>query len=131
MNCPEDLVYTKEHEWARVDRQKKVATIGITEYAQEKLGDVVYVELPSEGKVIKKENPFGSVESVKAVSDLFAPLDGMVLKINDALADAPETVNEDPYGKAWMIEVQVTDMKQVDQLMSADDYKKHIAALEE
>jgi glycine cleavage system H protein len=126
MDTPEDLRYTREHEWARIDEKKMVATIGVTDFAQEQLGDVVYVELPEEGAEIKKEQPFGSVESVKAVSDLFAPISGEVVAVNDALADAPEMVNEDPYGEAWMIRVKFNDLGDFENLMDAKAYKKFL-----
>ena len=131
MEFPEDLRYTKEHEWARIDVKKKIVTIGVTDYAQEKLGDVVYVELPEEGDQVQAEEPFGSVESVKAVSDLFAPLSGTVIEVNDALVDSPEAVNEDPYGEAWMIRVQLSDATEIEELMDVEEYKKFVAAQEE
>jgi glycine cleavage system H protein len=131
MDFPDDLRYTKEHEWARVDKKKMIATIGITDFAQEQLGDVVYVELPEEGDEIQKEDPFGSVESVKAVSDLFAPISGTVVEVNDSLVEAPETVNEDAYGEAWMIRVKISDIADFETLMDAAAYKKFIESQEE
>ena len=131
MDFPEELKYTREHEWTRVEKDKGVVTIGVTDYAQDKLGDVVYVELPEEGSEIEGEQPFGSVESVKAVSDLFAPISGTVLETNDALLDSPEAVNEDPYGEAWMIRVQPTNVADLKKLMSSEEYKQYIAAQEE
>jgi glycine cleavage system H protein len=131
MEFPDDLRYTREHEWARVDLENKIATIGITEYAQEKLGDVVHVELPDEGADLMVEEPFGSVESVKAVSDLFAPVSGKVTEVNDDLVDSPEMVNEDPYGEAWFVKVKITDLTSLETLMDAGAYKKFVEAKEE
>jgi glycine cleavage system H protein len=121
MNIPEDLKYTKEHEWARKDGD--VVVIGITDHAQEQLGDIVFVELPEPGAQITKEETFGTVESVKAVSDLFAPISGEVTESNEALADKPEVVNSDPYGEAWMVKVKPADAAEVDGLLSAADYE--------
>ncbi len=104
---PEELRYTKEHEWARVDG--KIATIGITRFAVESLGDITQVDLPKEGEVVKKDAVFGTVESVKAVSDLFAPVSGKVVKVNDPLHDSPEYINEDCYDEGWMIQVELSD----------------------
>ena len=107
MEFPEGLLYSKEHEWVLVEGNS--ATIGITEFAQEELGDVVYVELPEVGEKIVKDDPFGAVESVKAVSDIYAPVSGTVLEINDVLPDSPETINDDTYGDGWMIRVEMND----------------------
>ena len=131
MEIPDDLRYTREHEWVRIDLKQKTATIGITEYAADKMGDVVHVDLPEEGAEVAKEEPFGSVESVKAVSDLFAPVSGKVTEINDDLLDSPEMVNEDPFGEAWMVKVKITDMAGVDSLMDAAAYKKFVESQEE
>jgi glycine cleavage system H protein len=124
MDFPEGLKYSKEHEWVLVEDD--VAIIGITEFAQGELGDIVFVELPEVGEKISKDDPFGSLESVKAVSDIFAPISGTVVEINDALPDSPETINEDPYGDGWMIKVQMTDMDELKDLMSPDDYAEFI-----
>jgi glycine cleavage system H protein len=124
MDIPEGLKYSKEHEWVLVESD--VAIIGITEYAQDELGDIVYVELPQVGEKISKDDPFGSVESVKAVSDIFAPISGSVLEVNDTLPDSPETINEDPYGDGWMIKVQMTDKDELKDLMSSEDYTEYI-----
>jgi glycine cleavage system H protein len=124
MDFPEGLKYSKEHEWVLVEDD--VAIIGITEFAQGELGDIVFVELPEVGEKISKDDPFGSLESVKAVSDIFAPISGTVVEINDALPDSPETINEDPYGDGWMIKVQMTDMNELKDLMSPDDYAEFI-----
>ena len=119
---PQNLKYTKEHEWAR--REGKSVVVGITAHAQEELGDVVYVELPKVGSTISAGTPFGVIESTKAVSELFAPISGKVAKVNDSLTNSPQTVNEDPYGAGWLIEVEPADGQQIDQLMSAADYEK-------
>jgi glycine cleavage system H protein len=124
MNFPEDLKYTRDHEWARVKGSR--VTIGITDFAQDQLGDVVYVELPDLGDVVKKGEAFGVVESTKAVSDLFAPVSGKVVEVNDPLADAPETVNEDPYEEGWMIVVEVADPKDLGDLLDAPAYQKFV-----
>jgi glycine cleavage system H protein len=122
---PEDLKYTKEHEWARVSGGK--ITVGITAFAQEQLGDVVYVELPKVGDAIRKGEPFGVVESTKAVSELFAPVSGKVVEINGPLVDHPETVNSDPYQGGWMIRVEGADPKDIAALMDAPAYTKFVA----
>lgn len=119
MNLPEDLQYTKSHEWVR--REGDVATVGITEHAQDELGDVVFVDLPEQGATFVAGESFGSVESVKAVSDLYTPVGGEVVEINSALEDSPEKVNEDPYGEGWIIKVRVSEEGE---LLSAADYQK-------
>jgi len=129
MNIPADLLYTKEHEWLLVDGD--VATIGITDYAQQELGDVVYVELPEEGHELEPEDEFGSVESVKAVSEIYSPVSGVVKEVNTELDDNPELVNEDPYGDAWMIRVVLSDKSQLEDLMTADQYQEYISEEEE
>ena len=124
MEFPDGLKYTKEHEWVLVEDH--IATVGITEYAQHELGDIVYVELPEVGEKIVKDDPFGAVESVKAVSDIYAPISGTVLEINDALPESPETVNEDPYGDGWMIKVEMSDMDELKDLMNAEEYAEYV-----
>lgn len=126
MNYPENLKYTKEHEWAKFDGN--TATIGITHHAQSALGDVVYVELPAVGKVLKKGETFGVVESIKAVSDLYAPVSGKVIAINDAVKDNPSQINLDPQGKAWLIKLELTESAPAD-LMGAGDYQKFVESL--
>ena len=121
---PPNLKYTKEHEWTRKEGSRVV--VGITFHAQEELGDVVYVELPKLGSSITAGSPFGVIESTKAVSELFAPVSGKVAKVNEALTAAPQTVNEDPYGAGWLIEVEPTDPGQVDKLLDAAAYQKLI-----
>ena len=120
-NVPEDLHYSKDHEWVRVDGGE--AIIGITDYAQNSLGDVVYVELPKAGDEFAANEAFGSVESVKAVSEVFSPVTGTVAKINESLADEPETVNTDPYGAGWMIRVKMSNASEVDSLLTAAEYE--------
>jgi glycine cleavage system H protein len=119
-NIPEDLKYTKDHEWVSVDGD--TATIGITDYAQHALGDVVYVELPNTGESFDAHDVFGSVESVKAVSEIFTPIGGEVLEINEDLNDTPEVVNDDPYGDAWLAKVKIDDPSEIDELLSAEEY---------
>ena len=121
-NVPAELKYTREHEWAKVEGDR--ARIGITAFAQEQLGDVVFVELPKVGAKVTAMKTFGVVESVKAVSDLFAPVSGEVVEVNDALPKSPELVNSDPYGRGWMLVIRMSDPKDVDSLMSAADYQK-------
>ena len=120
-NVPEDLHYSKDHEWVRVEGDQ--AVIGITDYAQNSLGDVVYVELPKSGEEFATNESFGSVESVKAVSEVFTPVSGAVVKINDSLADEPEKVNSDPYGEGWMIQVRMANPGEVDSLLTAAEYE--------
>ena len=124
MNYPDDLKYTKEHEWCRVKGNRVV--VGITDHAQDALGDIVYVELPEVGDPVKKGEAFGVVESTKAVSELFSPVTGKVVEVNDPLSDAPETINEDPYEEGWMIQVEVSDFKELDTLLDAAAYQKFI-----
>ena len=124
MNVPEDLKYTKDHEWIKVDGD--TATIGITDFAQSELGDIVYVEIETEGETLDKEEVFGSVEAVKTVSDLFMPVSAEIIEFNEELESAPEAVNEDPYGKGWMIKVKMSDTSELDDLLSADAYKELI-----
>ncbi len=125
MDFPDNLKYSKEHEWV-IMVEDNVALIGITEYAQSELGDVVYVELPEVGEKIAKDDPFGSVESVKAVSDLFAPVSGTVIEVNNSLSDNPELVNEDSYGDGWMIKVQMSDKEELKDLLAPDEYGEYV-----
>jgi glycine cleavage system H protein len=123
---PDNLRYTKDHEWIRVDGD--VATVGITDHAQEELGDIVFVELPKVGAQLEQSASFGSVESVKAVSDIYSPAAGEVTEINGALAEAPEKVNADPYGEGWIMKLRLKDAAQVSSLMSAADYTQYVGA---
>lgn len=125
MNFPANLRYTKEHEWIRLDGN--VATIGITDYAQRELGDIVYVEVETVGKALKAGEIFGTVEAVKTVSDLFLPVDGTITELNAGLANSPETVNNDPYGEGWMIKMTVNNPADVEALMDAAAYDAQVA----
>ncbi|HEU5056888.1 MAG TPA: glycine cleavage system protein GcvH [Kofleriaceae bacterium] len=127
-DIPDDLRYSKEHEWARVRGTR--AQVGITRFAVEQLGDVTQLELPKEGEAVVKDEVFGTVESVKAVSDLFAPVSGKVAQVNSALHDKPETINEDPYQGGWLIEIEMSEPAQADALLSAADYRKLLAEQE-
>jgi len=122
MNFPENLKYTKEHEWISVDGD--IATVGVTEFAQSELGDIVFVEIETEGESLDKDEVFGTIEAVKTVSDLFMPLSGEIVEINEGLEDAPESVNESPYEDGWMIKIKISDASEVDGLMDASSYKE-------
>ncbi|BDW92905.1 MULTISPECIES: glycine cleavage system protein GcvH [Flagellimonas] len=126
MNIPSELKYTKDHEWVKIDGD--IATVGITDFAQSELGDIVYVEVETLDETLDKEEVFGTVEAVKTVSDLFLPLSGEIVEFNEALEDEPEKVNTDPYGDGWMIKIKMSDASEVEGLMSADDYKSLIGA---
>ena len=125
MNFPAELKYTKEHEWIKLEGD--IATVGITDFAQSELGDIVYVEIETVGQTLAQDEIFGSVEAVKTVSDLFLPIAGEVLEVNTALNDTPELVNSDPFGAGWMIKMKVANMADVDALMDVDTYKAHTA----
>ena len=125
MNVPADLKYTKDHEWVKVDGD--TITIGITDFAQGELGDIVYIEIETEGESLDKEEVFGTVEAVKTVSDLFMPISGEVIEFNENLEANPEVVNSDPYGEGWMIKVKVSDTSELEELLSAEDYQNEIA----
>jgi glycine cleavage system H protein len=120
MNIPSNLKYTKDHEWIKVEGD--VATVGITDFAQGELGDIVYVEIETIGETLGQEEVFGTVEAVKTVSDLFMPVSGEVLELNEGLGDAPESVNQDPYGKGWMIKIKLNNPSEVDGLLTAEQY---------
>ena len=126
MNIPADLKYTQDHEWVRVEGD--VAVVGVTDFAQGELGDVVFVEIETEGETLDKGETFGTVEAVKTVSDLFMPVGGEVAEFNEELADEPELVNKDPYGKGWMIKINIADSAELNELLSAEDYQKMIEA---
>lgn len=122
MNIPQDLKYTKDHEWIKVEGD--TATIGITDFAQGELGDIVYVEVETVDETLDKEEVFGTVEAVKTVSDLYLPLSGEIIEFNESLEDEPEKVNSDPYGEGWMIKIKFADKSQLEDLLSAEDYKE-------
>lgn len=126
MSFPADLRYTHDHEWLKA--QGTAWRVGITQFAVDQLGDITLVDLPKEGDLVTKGQRFGTVESVKSVSDLYAPVSGRVIAVNASLKDAPEQVNAEPYGGGWMIDVEPTEASEIDELMSADDYTKHVAA---
>jgi glycine cleavage system H protein len=126
MNIPSDLKYTKDHEWIKIEGD--TATVGITDFAQGELGDIVYVEVETLDETLDIEEIFGTVEAVKTVSDLFLPLSGEIVAFNDGLEDEPEKVNSDPYGDGWMIKIKFSDASEIDNLLSADDYKALIGA---
>ncbi|WP_019670723.1 glycine cleavage system protein GcvH [Eudoraea adriatica] len=124
MNIPSDLKYTKDHEWIRIEGD--IATVGITDFAQGELGDIVYVEVETLDETLDRDEVFGTVEAVKTVSDLFLPLSGEIIELNELLEDEPEKVNSDPYGDGWMIKVKINDASEIDSLMSEADYKELI-----
>ena len=121
MNIPEELKYTKDHEWIRIDGE--ILTIGITDFAQSELGDIVYVEVDTLDEILEAEAVFGTVEAVKTVSDLFLPVSGEIIEFNEALEDAPEQVNQDPYGAGWMVKVKCSDLSEIESLLDATAYK--------
>jgi len=126
MNIPSDLKYTKDHEWVKIEDD--TATIGITDFAQSELGDIVYVEVETVDETLDAEEVFGTVEAVKTVSDLFLPLSGEITEFNESLEDEPEKVNSDPYGEGWMIKMKFSDASQIEDLLSAEDYKALVGA---
>ncbi len=125
MEFPSGLKYSKEHEWVAIEGS--VATVGITDYAQDQLGEIVYIELPAVGDKISKDDPFGVVESVKAVSDIFAPISGTVVEVNEDLPESPEAVNEDPFGDGWLIKVKIADQAELADLMDSEEYEELVA----
>jgi glycine cleavage system H protein len=127
-DIPSDLLYTEDHEYVKTTGDADVVTIGITDYAQGELGDVVYVELPKVGSTLAQGHSFGVIESTKAVSELYAPVNGKVVKVNEELTNAPQTVNQDPYGQGWMIEVEPSDPKQLDALLDVAAYEQLVAS---
>lgn len=126
MNFPENLKYTKDHEWVSVDGD--VVTVGITEFAQKELGDIVYVEVETLDQTLEKDEVFGTVEAVKTVSDLFLPVTGEIIEFNDSLESEPEKVNNDPYGEGWMVKVKISDASQLDELLDSNSYKELVGA---
>jgi len=125
MEAPPGLKYSREHEWVAMENE--VATVGITDHAQEQLGEIVYIELPAVGEKVSKDDPFGVIESVKAVSDIYAPVSGTVIEINEDLPESPEMVNEDCYGDGWLIKVKISDATDFDDLMDASEYEEMVA----
>jgi len=125
MNFPKDVKYTKDHEWARVDG--KVAVVGITDFAQEKLGSIVFVELPPRGKSVKKGETVVTVDSVKAVAEVYSPLSGQVEEANESLKDSPEIINQDPYGQGWMVKIKISDPGELGNLMTPEAYRAFVA----
>lgn len=121
MNYPEDLQYSQEHEWLKLDGN--IAKLGISDYAQDQLGDIVYLELPELNKEYQAGEVFGVVESTKSVSDLYMPVGGKIIEVNEALIDKPEKINEDPYGEAWMVKIEISDSSELDKLLNAKDYE--------
>lgn len=126
MQLPQDYKYTKEHEWVKVDGE--TLTVGITDFAQRELGDIVYVEVDTEGETLDQEEVFGTIEAVKTVSDLFVPVAGEILEFNEALEDEPELINKDPYGEGWIVKMKVKNPSDLDTLLNAEAYQKHIKA---
>jgi glycine cleavage system H protein len=124
MNFPEELKYTKDHEWVKIEGD--IATVGITDFAQSELGDIVYVEVDTVDESLEKEAVFGTIEAVKTVSDLFLPLEGEIIEFNEEIEDAPETVNEDPYGKGWLVKIKVANLEEVNDLLDVAAYKAEI-----
>jgi glycine cleavage system H protein len=124
MSIPEELKYSEDHEWTK--KEGDVVVVGITDYAQGELGDVVYLDLPAVGDTFSQKEPFGSIEAVKAAADLYMPLSGEVVEVNDSLPDSPETINKDPYGDGWMIKIKIENTEEYDALMDAAGYEAHI-----
>ncbi len=122
MDFPEELYYSKDHEWARVEGN--IVIVGITDYAQDALGDIVFLELPTVGTETQAHVPFATIESVKSVSDVYAPVTGKIVEVNNAVIDAPEIINEDPYGEGWMIKIEMDNPEEIKDLISAEEYKK-------
>ena len=121
MNIPQDLVYTKEHEWIQVD--ENILTIGITDFAQGELGDIIFVEFPDIGDEVKKDDPFGTIEAVKTVADIFAPVEGKIIEVNHNIENSPEVINSDPYGDGWLVKIEVTEHAVSDVLLSPEEYE--------
>lgn len=128
MEYPDDRYYTENHEWLKVDRDSETARVGITDFAQHELGDIVFVELDPVETDLSKDDTFGVIEAVKTVSDLYMPVSGTITAVNEALEQNPELVNQDPYGDGWMVEVDVDDLEEVDSLMEAADYSSHVSS---
>lgn len=129
MDFPEDLLFTKTHEWARVEDD--IMTVGITDFAQKQLGDITYIELPEEGQEIAKDDVYGTVDSLKTVSELYAPVSGVIIEVNDSLPNSAELINEDPYGEAWMIKIEMSNTSELEDLLDAKSYAKFCAKQKE
>ncbi|MBP7496928.1 MAG: glycine cleavage system protein GcvH [Bacteroidales bacterium] len=125
MNVPKDLKYTKDHEWLKIEGEN--AYVGVTDFAQSQLGDVVFVEVETVGEIIEKESAFGTIEAVKTVSDIFMPVTGEILEFNEELTANPDLINKDPYNQGWIIKIQISNLAEVSELLSPEDYEKHIA----
>ncbi len=121
MNVPANLLYTKDHEWISIEGE--IAIVGITDFAQSELGDIVFIEIETVGETLKREEVFGTIEAVKTVSDMFMPVSGEILEANPGLEDSPDVVNKDPYGKGWMVKIKISDKNEVDNLLSAENYQ--------
>ncbi|MFH1532076.1 MAG: glycine cleavage system protein GcvH [Pseudomonadota bacterium] len=128
---PKYLRYSKEHEWARWDEEEGVVLVGITDYAQEKIGDITYVELPEEEDLVEKSKPFAEIEHSKGVEDIYSPVTGKVVEVNEVLGDSPEVINEDPYDEGWLVKIEPDDPGEIDDLMDADEYETYVSELEE
>lgn len=131
MMVPKYLRYSKEHEWVRVDEDEGVVVIGITDYAQEKIGDITYVELPEEEDLVEKSKPFAEIEHHKGVEDIYAPVSGKVVEVNEVLGDSPEVINEDPYEEGWLVKIEPDDNAELEELMDAEDYENYLSELED
>ncbi len=131
MMVPKNLRYSKEHEWARYDEEAGVVVIGISDYAQEKIGDITYVELPEEEDQVEKAKPFAEIEHHKGVEDIYAPVTGKIIEVNEVLADSPEVINEDPYDEGWLAKIEPDDPSELEELMDSDDYEVYLSELEE
>jgi glycine cleavage system H protein len=131
MLIPENLRYTKDHEWVKFDEEEGVVVIGITDYAQEKIGDITYVELPPEFEAVEKGKPFAEIEHHKGVEDVFCPVSGKVTEVNEGLADGPELINEDPYKEGWLVKIELEDPADLEELLDADEYRSLLDELEE
>ncbi len=128
MDFPQELNYTQDHEWLRISEQPDICTVGITEFAQSELGDIVYIEVDEMDNELNREDPFGTVEAVKTVAELFMPVSGTVVEMNDSLRDNPELVNNDPYGEGWLIRIKMSDLSEVSELLSAAAYSEMVAS---
>ena len=131
MMVPKYLRYTKQHEWARLDEDEGVVLVGITDYAQEKIGDITYIELPEEEDLVEKGKPFAEIEHHKGVEDIFSPITGRIIEANEILSDSPEVINEDPFDEGWLVKIEADDIGELDELMDAEDYEIYLGELGE